>query len=70
MAGSSDLTIEAVANNLQFILPGVMGGVIIYLTVRKVNHVAALPLGILLELFLFALSPINAKPMLALVILS
>lgn len=55
MAGSSDLTIEAVANNLQFILPGVMGGVIIYLTVRKVNHVAALPLGILLELFLFYL---------------
>jgi len=47
------LTLEVVSNNLHFILPGVLGGILIYLMVTRVNHVAALPLSILFELLVF-----------------
>jgi len=53
MAGSSKLTFDVVSSNIDYILPGVLGGVSIYLTVTKVRHVAALPLCILMELLLF-----------------
>lgn len=56
MAGSADLTLAIVADKIVFILPGVLGGLFIYLSARWLRHMAVLPACILLELLVFYLA--------------
>jgi len=51
MAGVSKVTWDVVCANLQFILPGIFGGIFIYSLVRYLRHMAVLPTCIV---FLFA----------------
>lgn len=53
MAGESSLTPEILFGNFPFVLPGVLGGAFIYVSVRKLRHVAVLPLCIIILLVLF-----------------
>jgi MFS superfamily sulfate permease-like transporter len=54
MSGSaSDVTIGVVVDNWAFILPGVLGGLFIYVSVRRLQHMAVLPSCILLLLVVF-----------------
>jgi hypothetical protein len=53
MAGESSLTPMVLFENLPFVLPGVLGGAFIYVSVRKLRHVAVLPLCITFLLVLF-----------------
>ena len=53
MAGESSLTPGVLFENLFFVLPGVLGGAFIYVSVRKLRHVAVLPLCITALLVLF-----------------
>lgn len=43
MAGGGDLTFAILIDKIEFILPGVMGGVLIYVLVRRLRHMAVLP---------------------------
>jgi sulfate permease, SulP family len=53
MAGSSNVTPSVVIDKFVYILPGVLGGVVVYLAVSKLRHMAALPVSIMLEIVLF-----------------
>lgn len=53
MAGSSDCTFKTIMDNYHLIVPGIVSGFLIYLLVTKVQHVAMLPVSIVLELILF-----------------
>jgi MFS superfamily sulfate permease-like transporter len=53
MAGESALTPTILVENLLFVLPGVAGGAFIYVSVRKLRHVAVLPLCITFLIILF-----------------
>lgn len=53
MAGSSDVTPSIVVDRFIYVLPGLLGGVLIYLAVSKLRHMAALPASIVLEIVLF-----------------
>ena len=53
MAGESSLTPGVLFENLPFVLPGVLGGAFIYVSVRKLRHVAVLPFCIIVLLVLF-----------------
>jgi len=53
MAGTSQLSVDVLMTQLRFILPGVMGGVLIYTCVRCLKHVAVLPVAILSLLLSF-----------------
>ena len=53
MAGESSLSSRVLFEKFPFILPGVLGGAFIYFSVRKLKHVAVLPLCIILLLVLF-----------------
>lgn len=53
MVGSSELTYPLVTHKMMFILPGVLGGLLLYLAVTRLRHMAALPVSILLEIVLF-----------------
>jgi sulfate permease, SulP family len=53
MVGSANVTLAVAATNWVYILPGVVGGVAIYLAVSHIRHPATLPIGILLEIGLF-----------------
>jgi MFS superfamily sulfate permease-like transporter len=56
MANTSDETsFSSIAENIQFVAPGVIGGVFIYVSVRKLRHMAVLPICIFVELLLFYL---------------
>jgi len=43
MAGGGDLTIATFFDKMEFLLPGIMGGILIYVLVRKLRHMAVLP---------------------------
>jgi MFS superfamily sulfate permease-like transporter len=53
MAGTSELTLSVVSEKFNLILPGIVGGLFIYASVRTLKHVAVLPISILLLLLLF-----------------
>jgi len=53
MAGESSLTPGVLFENLPFVLPGVLGGAFIYVSVRKLRHVAVLPFCIIILLVFF-----------------
>lgn len=53
MAGQSDLTFPIIFENIIYILPGVLGGLFIYCSVRVLRHVAVLPICIMILLLLF-----------------
>lgn len=53
MAGSSNVTPWVVFHKFIYILPGVVGGVLIYLSVTRLRHMAVLPLCIMLEITIF-----------------
>jgi MFS superfamily sulfate permease-like transporter len=53
MAGESSLTPVVLFEKLFFVIPGVAGGAFIYISVRKLRHVAVLPLCITFLLVLF-----------------
>jgi len=53
MAGTSEVTILAVVDNIVFVLPGIVGGLFIYLSVRTLRHMAVLPACTILLLLLF-----------------
>lgn len=43
MSGAEDLSFASLVNNIEFILPGIMGGILIYVLVRRLRHMAVLP---------------------------
>jgi SulP family sulfate permease len=43
MAGGGDLSLKLIANSFVFLLPGIMGGMLIYVLVRRLRHMAVLP---------------------------
>ena len=43
MARGGDLTIQVFLDNIIFVLPGIMGGILIYVLVRRLRHMAVLP---------------------------
>lgn len=43
MAGGGDLSFKLIADNIMFLLPGIMGGVLIYVLVRRLRHMVVLP---------------------------
>lgn len=53
MAGSSEVTPSVFLNKLEFVLPGLVFGFIIYLAIRGLRHIAVLPVGILLVIVVF-----------------
>jgi len=53
MAGESSLTLTILFEKLIFVIPGIAGGAFIYISVRKLRHVAVLPLCITFLLVLF-----------------
>jgi MFS superfamily sulfate permease-like transporter len=53
MAGASELTIPILLENIVYVLPGVMGGIFIYGSVRTLKHIAVLPCCILILLVIF-----------------
>ena len=53
MAGSSGVTLKLFASRWVFILPGLVGGLFIYTSVRKFRHMAVLPSCILVLILLF-----------------
>lgn len=55
MAGSSEVNFTVLRENVQFILPGILGGLAIYTVVTKSRHMAALPISIGMEIVLFYL---------------
>jgi len=56
MAGTSSLTIDLLFEKFFFILPGIAGGALMYISVRKFRHVAILPLCITFLLLVFYVS--------------
>lgn len=54
MAGTSEL--EVLWNKIVLILPGIVGGLLIYVMVRIIKHVAVLPVGIIVLLAMFYLA--------------
>jgi len=53
MAGANDVTIQVVSEKFPLILPGILGGIFIYASVRKLGHMAVLPTCIMLLLVAF-----------------
>jgi MFS superfamily sulfate permease-like transporter len=53
MAGTSGVTIGIVVDNWLFILPGILGGLLIYLTVQRLQHMAVLPTCIIFLIVVF-----------------
>jgi MFS superfamily sulfate permease-like transporter len=53
MAGSSDVTLGVVVDSWAFVLPGILGGIWIYIYVRRLRHMAVLPTCILFLLLVF-----------------
>jgi sulfate permease, SulP family len=54
MAGTSEVTLQVVfSEKLIFILPGVLGGFMVYTAATKLRHMAALPVSIIIEILLF-----------------
>ena len=54
MAGATgDVDIFVVLDHLGFVLPGILGGVFIYCSVRTLRHVAVLPMCIIILLIIF-----------------
>lgn len=53
MAGTSDVSIGVVLDKMEFVLPGLVGGILLYIAVRNLHHMAVLPMGILLVFTLF-----------------
>ena len=51
--GASDINWSLVSDNWYLILPGVLSGLLLYICVRTLRHMAVLPCGILLLLALF-----------------
>ena len=54
MAGTSEP--EVLRNKVVLILPGIVGGLLIYVMVRIIKHVAVLPVGIIVLLVMFYLA--------------
>jgi MFS superfamily sulfate permease-like transporter len=55
MVGSSSLTVSLVLHNILYVVPGVVGGTFIYLSVQQFKHVVVLPCCITLLLLTFYL---------------
>lgn len=55
MAGDSQLTLGLVQENWAFVAPGVLGGILIYASVRTLRHMAVLPSCICFLMLLFYL---------------
>ena len=55
MAGANDLSLSVLSEKSIFIIPGVIGGIVIYSNVRVFRHVAVLPMCIILLLMSFYL---------------
>ena len=55
MAGSSEVNVANLYENIRFVLPGILGGAAIYTAVTNLRHTAALPISIGLEILLFYL---------------
>lgn len=53
MAGSGDFTLTTFLDNIEFVLPGIMGGILIYVLVRRLRHMAVLPTTIIAILMTF-----------------
>jgi MFS superfamily sulfate permease-like transporter len=51
--GTGDINIFIVFDRLTFILPGILGGIFIYCSVRTLRHVAVLPMCIIFLLIIF-----------------
>jgi MFS superfamily sulfate permease-like transporter len=53
MAGTSEVSIRIFMDNWLFILPGILGGLLIYFAVQRLQHMAVLPTSILLLIVVF-----------------
>jgi len=50
---SSKVSLTSIMENYEYLLPGVLGGSLIYLLVRKIGHISVLPLCIMFMLMAF-----------------
>lgn len=53
MSGTSEVSFSNIWENMTFIIPGLLGGVSIYLLVSKLQHMAVLPVSIITILVIF-----------------
>jgi SulP family sulfate permease len=53
MAGTSEVTIGVVVDNWLYILPGILGGLLIYFSVQRLQHMAVLPTSIIFLIIVF-----------------
>lgn len=53
LMSGSDFSFATLFDNIEFVLPGIMGGILIYVLVRRLRHMAVLPTAIAVLLLTF-----------------